>query len=66
LIALHHLFSFSGLKDECRSRMKSSGSDDAIVSEKMAKINMNAEFGMRKGETMIKEAKMYAAERAVN
>jgi hypothetical protein len=27
-----------------------SGNDDAIVSEKIEKINMNGEFGMRKGE----------------
>jgi hypothetical protein len=41
LIALHHLFSFAGLKDECRNRIKSSGSDDAIVSEKIKKINLD-------------------------
>jgi len=35
LIALHHLFSFVGLKNECRNRMKRSESDDAIVSKKI-------------------------------
>jgi hypothetical protein len=50
LIALHHLFSFVGLKNECRNQIMCSGNDDAIVSEKIEKINMNGEFGMRKGE----------------
>ena len=42
--------------------LKISGSDDAIVSKKMAKINMNGEFGMRKGETMIYECGVRNAE----
>ena len=63
MIALHQLFSFAGLKDECRNRIEKFY--DAIVSDKMEKINMNAEFGMRKRETMMKEAKMYTADRTV-
>jgi hypothetical protein len=44
LFALHHLFSFAGLNDECRIRMKCSGSDNAIVSEKIKKINIDNKF----------------------
>ena len=64
MIALHHLFSFAGLKDECRNRIEKFYG--AIVSKKIQKINMNAEFGMRKRETMIYECGVRNAEAGNN